>query len=247
MPPHGGCDGGIIPAHAGFTRRQGPAGSGGQDHPRTRGVYYCRLVEAATIWGSSPHTRGLPRPGHGAHRRLGIIPAHAGFTPSCDRCHVTATDHPRTRGVYDHTHHGVCHILGSSPHTRGLPVCVAACVRASGIIPAHAGFTPRRPGRPGRPRDHPRTRGVYVGISLTRVIAPGSSPHTRGLQAVGVAVGHRGRIIPAHAGFTPRHGAARPRRRDHPRTRGVYREALTRSASICGSSPHTRGLRMSRM
>ena len=30
---------GIIPAHAGFTRRRGPAGSGGQDHPRTRGVY----------------------------------------------------------------------------------------------------------------------------------------------------------------------------------------------------------------
>ena len=82
----------IIPAHAGFTtppRRRAPPGS---DHPRTRGVY--RRISAAQVIpsGSSPHTRGLQTPARVPHHLGGIIPAHAGFTTMAgikqDRCVV---------------------------------------------------------------------------------------------------------------------------------------------------------------
>ena len=50
----------------------------------------------------------------------------------------------------------------------------------------------------------------------------GSSPHTRGLHISRCwCCCHLG-IIPAHAGFTTRPRRRRWRRRDHPRTRGVY-------------------------
>ena len=51
------------------------------------------------------------------------------------------------------------------------------------------------------------------------------------------------RIIPARAGFTlvTMVSAAAPR--DHPRSRGVYRQAGRSSAAVRGSSPLARGLR----
>ena len=94
--------------------------------------------------------------------------------------------------------------------------------------------------------DHPRTRGVYGNEIEAATRAAGSSPHTRGLPGV-LRDAHDGtRIIPAHAGFTPRPGRGRAAAgiipahagftadvrewesfvRDHPRTRGVYAELL---------------------
>ena len=91
----------IIPAHAGFTAGELGDGDGGQDHPRTRGVYALAdpLIEANP--GSSPHTRGLPPAHSRALSPRGIIPAHAGFTLCLS--------------------FWVCCWGGSSPHTRGLP------------------------------------------------------------------------------------------------------------------------------
>ena len=51
-----------------------------------------------------------------------------------------------------------------------------------------------------------------------------------------------GRIIPAHAGFTMTPPGTLSGTRDHPRTRGVYVNALFALADAAGSSPHTRGL-----
>ena len=132
---------------------------------------------------------------------------------------------------------------GSSPHTRGLrrrPLLRRDPVR---IIPAHAGFTARpRPGRPRGP-DHPRTRGVYQGVSLTRGCVVGSSPHTRGLRHGAPERGDTGGIIPAHAGFTWVASIDKAVERDHPRTRGVYVSISALIVFTAGSSPHTRGLR----
>ena len=72
----------------------------GADHPRSRGVYDVKSVAAKPINGSSPLARGLlvgPHAGRGHHR---IIPARAGFTSGVIRIPPTATDHPRSRGVY---------------------------------------------------------------------------------------------------------------------------------------------------
>ena len=92
-----------------------------------------------------------------------------------------------------------------------------------GIIPAHAGFTPRPCGPTGPWSDHPRTRGVYGSTRSGLQVHGGSSPHTRGLLDPGGPGSHGNRIIPAHAGFT-NIGYSQPRR-------------------WTGSSPHTRGLR----
>ena len=71
-------------------------------------------------------------------------------------------------------------------------------------------------------QDHPRSRGVYLGL---RVVAAAL-----------------GRIIPARAGFTPppiRHSLLTW---DHPRSRGVYDEQVPVPLQQLGSSPLARGL-----
>ena len=133
---------------------------------------------------------------------------------------------------------------GSSPHTRGLRTPAWARALPRGIIPAHAGFTPSRAGSRPQPADHPRTRGVYRSPTGRPVWHGGSSPHTRGLRRHVIGVTRRRRIIPAHAGFTQGDPRSPPAPADHPRTRGVYALSGARRVGSCGSSPHTRGLRV---
>ena len=56
-----------------------------------------------------------------------------------------------------------------------------------------------------------------------------------------------GRIIPARAGFTLHGDPMVPRRRDHPRSRGVYVTMMRSWVSVMGSSPLARGLQMQAM
>ena len=111
---------------------------------------------------------------------------------------------------------------GSSPHTRGLHSEVFVALGAEGIIPAHAGFTPRRTPTCTGWTDHPRTRGVYPVRTSSLATRSG--------------------IIPAHAGFTSPQCLRLPTRTDHPRTRGVYVPHGVTRQNRPGSSPHTRGL-----
>ena len=175
--------------------------------------------------------------------REGIIPAHAGFTTAGRLGFLSTRDHPRTRGVYTRTTRTMNHHRGSSPHTRGLQHSVTIDGSFRGIIPAHAGFTWTLAFGIVIAMDHPRTRGVYPTTRRSSGMMPGSSPHTRGLLPQLPATRELGRIIPAHAGFTP---GALPEglpHGDHPRTRGVYRHRLGQRFPADGSSPHTRGLR----
>ena len=94
----------------------------------------------------------------------------------------------------------------------------------------------------GAAGDHPRTRGVYVVSVCERPSVAGSSPHTRGLLLASLVCLDCGGIIPAHAGFTAGILYVRDRRKDHPRTRGVYPSGSVGAGQAAGSSPHTRGL-----
>ena len=76
---------GIIPARAGFTPGGGEPASARADHPRSRGVYLRRRLEAFRDVGSSPLARGLRPPGAGRVGGHRIIPARAGFTPGESR------------------------------------------------------------------------------------------------------------------------------------------------------------------
>ena len=112
----------IIPARAGFTPPVRVSSRPRTDHPRTRGVYRCFVPFRILSPGSSPHTRGLLAYAAERFAKKRIIPAHAGFTsPDTDQSQ-SSPDHPRTRGVYTISAQRRPGTVGSSPHTRGLPV-----------------------------------------------------------------------------------------------------------------------------
>ena len=92
------------------------------------------------------------------------------------------------------------------------------------IIPARAGFT--KPWRPatGPSWDHPRSRGVYPGLSFGAEVLRGSSPLARGLRRALLGHLEGDGIIPARAGFT-------------------WTPATVESPAS-GSSPLARGLRL---
>ena len=148
-----------------------------------------------------------------------------------------------TRGVYQGLAFSGALTSGSSPLARGLrgpspPACLDL-----GIIPARAGFTRDRAGRPGPGPDHPRSRGVYPPTARHTPRTTGSSPLARGLRLLTAAGTTALGIIPARAGFTGSllvRGMGDP---DHPRSRGVYADTVRLAMSTHGSSPLARGLR----
>ena len=111
-----------------------------------------------------------------------------------------------------------------------------------GIIPARAGFTSPTEKSRGRPRDHPRSRGVYTDVKGQFILLQGSSPLARGLLPIIEHRKSRQRIIPARAGFTIGSRWPRVPPWDHPRSRGVYISQLFEGYTSSGSSPLARGL-----
>ena len=173
--------------------------------------------------------------------RCGIIPAHAGKTPSALGSPRPLPDHPRSRGenIWTVTQSRGCR--GSSPLTRGkLAICPRIPARR-GIIPAHAGKTRLPWVRSVDLEDHPRSRGENTNVRKGLNALAGSSPLTRGkLQAR-----HRGTprpgIIPAHAGKTLSAPKQWTDSGDHPRSRGENGVAYRQGQRVWGSSPLTRG------
>ena len=158
--------------------------------------------------------------------------------PRCRPC----ADHPRSRGVYWQTGLRSPEDGGSSPLARGLLAVRPLRAGSFRIIPARAGFTSVSSGVCVTPTDHPRSRGVYLRALSAVCISFGSSPLARGLHPERIQERRQGRIIPARAGFTPTEGGQGRRRRDHPRSRGVYTPPRPTDPSEAGSSPLARGL-----
>ena len=111
------------------------------------------------------------------------------------------------------------------------------------IIPARAGFTATASTSPPPPRDHPRSRGVYVAFVIETEPGRGSSPLARGLRVPHHGGDEASRIIPARAGFTQQSRRRLGSDTDHPRSRGVYLDADGHTDETRGSSPLARGLR----
>ena len=212
------------------------------DHPRSRGVYPHPRRTRCVCAGSSPLARGLLDTGPqqvGADR---IIPARAGFTSLGHARYLRTQDHPRSRGVYCGGPDCPRKEAGSSPLARGLPSYVVPAISGGGIIPARAGFTTSDLSTSRTTKDHPRSRGVYVGELVPVLGGEGSSPLARGLLGAGLEEGLLERIIPARAGFTSRRPSQRRSQQDHPRSRGVYPGGGEYLPFSQGSSPLARGL-----
>ena len=170
-------------------------------HPRSRGENLCVLFLA------------LARPG--------LIPAHAGKTPTRGREVHPHEAHPRSRG--------------ENHRARGQD-----CPQAR-LIPAHAGKTRRW----GPPRwaggAHPRSRGENLPEAEKFERWVGSSPLTRGKQRRWRVKAVRVGLIPAHAGKTDVFYCESVVVGAHPRSRGENYGDSPEELAYRGSSPLTRG------
>ena len=191
--------------------------------------------------GSSPLTRGKRAERHPEHHGPGLIPAHAGKTPS--RLPRLSPDgaHPRSRGENMTPHDRPEDPEGSSPLTRGKRVAVSAACVTDGLIPAHAGKTVSGSPWGGGRGAHPRSRGENAGRLVSTCAHAGSSPLTRGKPHVVVEVAGFGGLIPAHAGKTRPANTPRPASWAHPRSRGENTPCPSPAWTQPGSSPLTRG------
>ena len=211
---------GLIPAHAGKTFIWSAPPLKTAAHPRSRGENETAEGIEIEARGSSPLTRGKQRIRPARLRDAGLIPAHAGKTPSTGACRGRWRAHPRSRGE-NNGKNAVLEIReGSSPLTRGKRHGEDGSSTLHGLIPAHAGKTTPGRGAGVGPRAHPRSRGENGYFSLISSASAGSSPLTRGKQQVDVAEANVLGLIPAHAGKTPGPAARSGSGRAHPRSRG---------------------------
>ena len=154
--------------------------------------------------GSSPLTRGKPRLNEATLHRGGLIPAHAGKTTSLGLIVFPIRAHPRSRGENVEFQRHVGHLAGSSPLTRGKPRHLAPSLGYPGLIPAHAGKTRDKRAAFQVLGAHPRSRGENGGSAYVEAEPVGSSPLTRGKPCRPRTPVARTRLIPAHAGKTPK-------------------------------------------
>ena len=172
----------IIPALAGNTANYKLPTVLAADHPRSRGEYGAAKMSELSEFGSSPLSRGILLATCKDHTTPRIIPALAGNTGIVYWTQPVRADHPRSRGEYTALAARRQQKAGSSPLSRGIR-CHGVWSRSRDrIIPALAGNTPT--GTPAAPltRDHPRSRGEYVGQGMLSGGPFGSSPLSRGIR-----------------------------------------------------------------
>ena len=231
----------LIPAHAGKTGQGADFDSTCQAHPRSRGENLDLWAQIYLLDGSSPLTRGKPRPEGRQTRRQRLIPAHAGKTSGPCRARARSWAHPRSRGENARAAWSFISAAGSSPLTRGKLDGRGGGEGRGGLIPAHAGKTSAT--HPATPacRAHPRSRGENPVRRALEEGCQGSSPLTRGKHGFGPFGLSGGGLIPAHAGKTLAHVALPLGRRAHPRSRGENWYSCPAPPARSGSSPLTRG------
>ena len=171
---------GIIPAHAGNTLRRWGTVRHDRDHPRACGEHVVDAGVASDIAGSSPRMRGTPRRTGQGPFAAGIIPAHAGNTPSWRWLGISYRDHPRACGEHQGRLFTYRPYPGSSPRMRGTRGKIERHALRRGIIPAHAGNTTSTGAVSPRIRDHPRACGEHAFDEVSGDRYEGSSPRMRG-------------------------------------------------------------------
>ena len=220
---HGQVEHGLIPAHAGKTRRILTEADATKAHPRSRGENTQTSYIGMFKCGSSPLTRG--KHADLIHRdvQVRLIPAHAGKTP-CAATHDLLTG-------------------GSSPLTRGKLPQGSGRYSQPGLIPAHAGKTSGDPHLHGDRGAHPRSRGENQPRAIVSTNHDGSSPLTRGKLFCHFHDQETAGLIPAHAGKTVGSLGIVQDNPAHPRSRGENNRGAHMATAATGSSPLTRGKR----
>ena len=109
----------LIPAHAGKTLSIGPRRKPMPAHPRACGENVSAKRSLIPKGGSSPRMRGKLLRVATLPARFGLIPAHAGKTPSRQSAAVLHQAHPRACGENISEPFESRTSLGSSPRMRG--------------------------------------------------------------------------------------------------------------------------------
>ena len=214
---------GLIPAHAGKTRRYPVIVRPRRAHPRSRGENATAARYALHGRGSSPLTRGKLNVAYYHGGVVGLIPAHAGKTSVTHWRPLRSRAHPRSRGENLYSTNALLSVPGSSPLTRGKQLVLSVFLGGRGLIPAHAGKTWPVRAVSRFPGAHPRSRGENTRFCNEILLHPGSSPLTRGKHS------HRNEqipvpgLIPAHAGKTVMRPGPGGASWAHPRSRGENR------------------------
>ena len=179
---HDGSRPRLIPAHAGKTIIRWPAWWPGAAHPRSRGENSLDGLVVNRETGSSPLTRGK-LPLIGLPLLLGgLIPAHAGKTPTGRSKTCPSGAHPRSRGENAVDDCGKAVPQGSSPLTRGKQPDGGGRTLRGGLIPAHAGKTGSLTRRWAMAWAHPRSRGENPPARLLRPAHPRSRGENIGFE-----------------------------------------------------------------
>ena len=232
---------GLIPTHAGKTRSALGSPRPPQAHPHSRGENEGEGHRLIRRRGSSPLTRGK----RGRHEcrswRLGLIPTHAGKTTETLTTWPANGAHPHSRGENSTRTTKLSAPPGSSPLTRGKQALGWVQDAQGGLIPTHAGKTRPWLSPSGSRTAHPHSRGENYGVEIELSQGYGSSPLTRGKLRVRADQPGKRRLIPTHAGKTPRCFLGGNEGGAHPHSRGENSCARPRTPPTRGSSPLTRG------
>ena len=149
----------LIPARAGKTRTRWRARAAPWAHPRACGENLTGKTAEADVAGSSPRVRGKRHALCPFQRRVRLIPARAGKTRTYSSASRGSAAHPRACGENATWSLTSTPTLGSSPRVRGKRQWRSGLGTGTGLIPARAGKTWRRPPvHPPGPA-HPRACG----------------------------------------------------------------------------------------
>ena len=158
----------LIPAHAGKTGASPQPPPSSAAHPRSRGENLGLVIAIVGAPGSSPLTRGKPRPLRTPLAARRLIPAHAGKTGLAVLVQHEERAHPRSRGENRTRSAPATPTSGSSPLTRGKRGGEVGLPIGARLIPAHAGKTRVQGDRALHGGAHPRSRGENHGIDPAR-------------------------------------------------------------------------------
>ncbi len=233
----------FIPASAGNTHRQAMTSRTTSVHPRVCGEHDKKRNPPVGNSGSSPRLRGTRvRPGQ--RDEIGrFIPASAGNTAASKTGRPSLAVHPRVCGEHRTASKAASIAAGSSPRLRGTRFFGRLMDHERRFIPASAGNTPSRDGRPSQWTVHPRVCGEHVWRASGPFSPDGSSPRLRGTPANDVTSSTGYRFIPASAGNTLGETHRLFARSVHPRVCGEHSGGIVPAVGPGGSSPRLRGTR----
>ena len=133
-------------------------------------------------------------------------------------------------------------VIGSPPHTWGIPGYRHVRHRPTRITPTYMGNTCRKSWYTYLVRDHPHIHGEYGFIQQHFAIVEGSPPHTWGIPKESLTNAGMDRITPTYMGNTDQTDRRKSSTGDHPHIHGEYVAVPNGALAASGSPPHTWGI-----